>query len=142
MTALKDACLACGLSDDAFVFSDGCTVGYSNNKEDMTLFPDNPTTETTMARFDKLDVTIQGRAFGEGLSELGRVVTHRVVTSPQLFAMRQKQVTTADYRLHLYALAQCSPDLIPEDCEVCPTRLLLLMSSLPGGLPIFGAHTQ
>jgi hypothetical protein len=68
MTTLKDACLVCGLSAGVFVFSDGCTIGYSNNKEDMTLFPNNPTTETTMTRFDKPDVMIQGRSFGEGLS--------------------------------------------------------------------------
>jgi hypothetical protein len=129
MTALKDARLVCGLSDGAVVFIDGCTVGYSSYKEDLTLFPDDPTTETTMMRFDKTDVTIQGRAFEDGLSELGRAVTHRAVTSPQLFATGQKQVTTADYNVHLYALAQCSPDLIPEDCEVCLTRLLVMFST-------------
>jgi len=60
-----------------------------------------------------------GQAFEEAVSELGRVVVQRVVTSPRFFAIGQKQVNTSDYSLKLYALAQCSPDLKAEECDVC-----------------------
>ena len=80
--ALKDARLVCGFSDGAFVFRDACTVGYSKDKEDMKIFPDNLTTHITMWRFDNSDVTIQGKAFEEAVGELGRAVAQRVLTSP------------------------------------------------------------
>ena len=56
-------------------------MGYNKDKEDMEISLDNPTTHITV-RSDMTDVTVRGQAFEEAVSELGRVVVQRVVTSP------------------------------------------------------------
>ena len=94
----------------------------------MKILLENPTTHNIVRRSDKTDITVLGQAFEEVVGEFGRAMAQRAVISPRFFATGQKQVNTSDYGLTLYTLAQCSPDLKAEDCDVCLSRLLAMLS--------------
>jgi hypothetical protein len=120
---LRDAVkVLCESRKGAVVFLEICTVAYSH--QELLQYPTGNELDITASKRDFLPIILETEPFNTSVRELARAVARMAATSPAHFGTGEKKVVQAQYRLTIYALGQCMPNLSDKDCEICLTDLV------------------
>ncbi|KAF8700473.1 hypothetical protein HU200_034416 [Digitaria exilis] len=123
-TAFQDAQRLCAYSKDATVFYDLCLLRYSNL--DFVDSVNGGGNEHALILTNTQNVTAPFKVFDDAVAALlNAIAEYAAANSSKRFGTGVEGFQTIDSKNPMiYGLAQCTPDMTPEDCSTCLSGII------------------